>query len=519
MTKNIWMSAYNEFFDREKAIRLSAECLRDTRVAFFPLDIRQVLLAFSFQVDLTPYRASLERFPFDPQTISEDGFGWRIQDVLMDPGTGPVTGNNWEIYFNDEKPEARIRFTLMHEMGHILLGHYQTLNTDNLSEMKGDPKYRVADRQANQFSINALAPAPAAYRLLKEHGFSYSASNGGVWIITNSQAPFLRNLGSEPTAGELVMTAFGLSKSAAQKRLTELREELEIWKDLDPELYRQIEGIPHRSGWYCWVCHTRRRTTSLYCPGCGRGRHYEYKDFGKPSRPVIGLRENGQFAFCSVCGNTEYPEDAAYCPVCGCPVINECGNASYTVGDFIRSGMEVIQGTHHCRPNDIYCGTCGVLTAFGQQHGPRENMWLPHRKSERCRTRGTSYPSVLPTAGGRLLKCPSCGSEKTIRNGRYCADCFQPLENCCVYDGAASHACDPNDRYCRICGKPTVLYQAGFLPDYTETETFQALRQAEAESMKPPTIQLMIGADGTTTTLKRRFARADEVQCFPVGSH
>ena len=186
------------------------------------------------------------------------------------------------------------------------------------------------------------------------------------------------------------MTAFGLSQAAAQRRLSELKDELEIWKNLDSKLYEQIERIAHRSGWYCWVCHTRRRTTSPYCPGCGKGWDYEYKDNGRLSRPVMGLRENGQFAFCSVCGNTEYPEDAAYCPICGCPVINECENASHTDGDFIRSGMQVIRGTHRCRPTDIYCGTCGVLTSFGAQHGPRKNMWLPDKKSER--TLGTSYP-------------------------------------------------------------------------------------------------------------------------------
>ena len=217
----------------------------------------------------------------------------------------------------------------------------------------------------------------------------------------------------------------------------------------------------------------------------------------------MGLRENGQFAFCSVCGNTEYPEDAAYCPICGCPVINECENAYHTDGDFIRSGMQVIRGTHRCRPTDIYCGTCGVLTTFGAQHGPRKNMWLPDKKSERCRTQSTSYSSVFPTADGRLLRCPSCGSEKTIRDGRYCADCMQPLENSCVSDGGDSHPCDPNARYCRICGKPTMFYQAGLLPEYSGTETYSTLLQAEADAIKPQSLRLMIGSDGAIIILNQ----------------
>ena len=80
---------------------------------------------------------------------------------------------------------------------------------------------------------------------------------------------------------------------------------------------------------------------------------------------------------------------------------------------------------------------------------------------------------------------------------------MQPLENCCVSDGTGSHACAPNDRYCRVCGKPTLLYQAGFLPDYSETETFTALRQAEADLIKLRIIPLMIASDGTMTILNQ----------------
>ncbi len=499
------MNVCNEnYFSRKKAVRLSAELLRDAGVAFFPLDIKQLLLSFSHQIYLIPYKSYKDRSgkeeaekQFDPLTLSKDGFCTRIRDVLMDFGTGPITGNNWEIYYNDQSLDARIRFTLMHEMGHVLLGHHQILNMDTLMGIEDDPEYRAADAQADQFSINALAPAPAVYRLLKEHGFSCSEKAGGTWQLTNKKAPFLQHLGQLPKPEELVMTAFGLSREAAERRLYELQAELVFWQEIEPELYAWIEGIAHRSGWYCWVCHTRRRTTSPYCPGCGKGWAYEYKDYGRPSRPVIGLRKNGQFAFCSVCGNSEYSDSAAYCPVCGCPVVNECENAHYTDGDFVRSGMFIMRGTHRCRPTDIYCGSCGVLTAFGSQHGPRMNMWLPDKKSERCRILGTTYPPVLPTQDGKVLKCPDCGSSRSIRDGQYCAECMQPLENSCVSDGSDSHACAPNDRYCQVCGKPTMFYESGFLHSYTDTETYAVLRAAEADAAKPRPTRLMIEPDGT----------------------
>ena len=501
------MSAYDDF-NRRKAVQLSAELLRDAGVAFFPIDIHHLLSAFNHQIYTFPYSAlekSSEQISgtnrVDPRALSKDGFCTRIRDVLIDFGTQSTTGNIWNIYYNDKSIESRKRFTLLHELGHVLLGHHQLLNTDTIMGTENDPEYRAADAQADQFSINALAPAPAVLRLLKNHGFSFSARSEVPWKLRNRNALFLRNLGKVPDPEQLIMAAFGLSNAAAHRRLQELKYELDIWSDIDPELYAEIEKIGHRSGWYCWVCHTRRRTTSAYCPGCGKGWDYEYRDFGKFSRPVIGLRKTGQFDFCAVCGNTAFTKTALSCPVCGNPVVNECENAHHTDGDFIRSGMKVVRGTHRCRPTDIYCPTCGVLTTFGAQHGPSKNMWLPGNKSARCRIKGTSYPATLPTVKGKLQSCPACGSTQTIREGRYCADCRQPLENSCSPVAGQSHSCDPNDRFCQVCGQPTLFFQAGFLPDYKETDTYSRLCSAEKSAGITQIGRLVINTDGTTYPL------------------
>lgn len=53
----ILMSAYKADFHREKAVRTSAELLRDSGIAFFPLDIRRLLKnSFSHQIKLIPYK-------------------------------------------------------------------------------------------------------------------------------------------------------------------------------------------------------------------------------------------------------------------------------------------------------------------------------------------------------------------------------------------------------------------------------------------------------------------------------
>jgi len=286
------MSACKADFHREKAVRTSAELLRDSGIAFFPLDIRRLLKnSFSHQIKLIPYKElgeiSLKESAdgiTDPRTLSKDGFCMRVRDVLIDLGTGPVTSNIWNIYYNESSLQERIRFTLLHELGHVFLGHHQLLGMDSTAGMESMPEYREADNQADQFSINALAPAPAVARLLREHGFS-CMKNGLEWRITNRNAPFLQNLGQDPDPVQLIMTAFQISRAAAATRLRELKSELQIWQQLDPELYACIEGISHRSGWYCWVCSTRRRTASAYCPGCGRAGRMNTKTLdGHPGR-------------------------------------------------------------------------------------------------------------------------------------------------------------------------------------------------------------------------------------------
>lgn len=77
------------------------------------------------------------------------------------------------------------------------------------------------------------------------------------------------------------------------------------------------------------------------------------------------------------------------------------------------------------------------------------------------------------------------------------------MENSCTGGSGSHHVCDPNDRYCSVCGQPTLFQEAGFLPDYTNTETYRMLRDAEAGDYTRSTVQILIMPDGTTQLLKQ----------------
>lgn len=72
-------------------------------------------------------------------------------------GYSRLMDNKPVIYYNDNKPIHRIRFTIAHEIGHILLGHLsegETLHR-NTEQDSSDPK----EQQANVFARDLLMPA------------------------------------------------------------------------------------------------------------------------------------------------------------------------------------------------------------------------------------------------------------------------------------------------------------------------------------------------------------------------
>lgn len=74
--------------------------------------------------------------------FSKDGFSYLTMD------------DEWVIYYDDTMPNARIRFTIMHEIGHIVLDH--TEHSD------------LAESEANFFAQYALAAPPLIHCIKPE---------------------------------------------------------------------------------------------------------------------------------------------------------------------------------------------------------------------------------------------------------------------------------------------------------------------------------------------------------------
>lgn len=91
-----------------------------------------------------------------PDCIDEDNDAFSFYDPTM---------KTQVIVYNDEKPLNRIRFTLMHELGHIDLGH----------KCESD----LARKMADYYAGYALAPSPLIGKYASEDSFQISAE---FWI-------------------------------------------------------------------------------------------------------------------------------------------------------------------------------------------------------------------------------------------------------------------------------------------------------------------------------------------------
>ena len=124
-------------------------------------------------------RHGIHNIPIDPFKILENSGFVLIPFSKFDDNNRPKEVNDKNdafsfyspkhkthfIIYNDNKPLPRIRFTLMHELGHIVLGH------------KGESD--LARREADYFAGYSLAPTPLISAYASEDIYNLSST---FWI-------------------------------------------------------------------------------------------------------------------------------------------------------------------------------------------------------------------------------------------------------------------------------------------------------------------------------------------------
>jgi len=228
-----------------------------------------------------------------------------------------------ELIWSDD----RIRWTIMHEIGHIVLGHFRDFNKTQISRggLTSD-EYDVLEREAETFTAEVLSPMA----ILKKVG-------------AFSQA-------------EIIKVA-KLSNKAAEYRERDI-----AWHGFK-KIYCEADTFlcSHFSLYLSFVsvCKSDKKLfiKSIITQNIGRSNMANKVLYATTD-------ENNKYAVCPRCGNLEFSHTANFCKMCGLYLYNICG-------DIPDHYHEAPDGTHTTtiNPGDArYCEHCGeetLLTRLG----------------------------------------------------------------------------------------------------------------------------------------------------------
>lgn len=245
-------------------------------------------------------------------------------------------GTNHTIAYNDTvSVHGRIRFTLMHEIGHIYMNHLidfdeTILRRSNLTETK----YKVLENEANSFARNTLAP---------------------VIVVKDLKINSVQDL----------VNHFDISSSAAKTRLKALMLDYKVLLSQ----YIRFQRQNFKSFIYTFL-HSKKCLKCLYqftiadaqyCPMCSSEKIYKSKEKINLKYDGYEVDEFGRAIECPKCGNEEVYFEGDHCIVCSTFLINKCAVTQVDFHEYNESCNITLPG------NARYCYQCGNESTFYQQ--------------------------------------------------------------------------------------------------------------------------------------------------------
>ena len=226
---------------------------------------------------LLPYRD----FCREEGCTEEDCFNWFGKDA-----SSIRCGTRFLILYNEKQSLAlRIRFSVAHELGHILLGHHAETDEEKRFDRE---LYEIQEEEANCFARNLLCPARALEKLFRLYDYHTDrAVNGAMRIVWQSCRRLTDRTNSQLSDTALTERAFLLTPTAAEMRLRTLHADLRLTDSRDDrELLRNIRftatvrcrecGAPWVPGASaCYACGTENTPDARYCLRCGKPTPFE----------------------------------------------------------------------------------------------------------------------------------------------------------------------------------------------------------------------------------------------------
>lgn len=272
-------------------------------IDYFPLDLDKVIRIINKISSYNILIATEEEY-IEYRTVTNDT---REFINIKDGRTYYVESQDlYFIVYNNSKPLKRRRFTITHELGHILLGHLKNEITEINRGGISNELYQELENQADVFAGNFLVPP----------------------ILLNER---LKMLNSRNTP-DIVSDTFEISKPAVFNRY----KDFDVWKNRKIVSPAEKNILQRCKSSVCYVvCNicgaknhitnpeTLNRNITLFCKYCGN-KNFSYLRSMVMTYDGVKMDSDNKAVICPVCNNENIISDGDFCQICGTKLINEC---------------------------------------------------------------------------------------------------------------------------------------------------------------------------------------------------
>lgn len=339
------------------ATKRAYEFLIELEITSLPVDPFNIVKRFEDSWHLLSWsELKLSTREDDPLNIKRDNAEAK---TIIIRGT-----NEYLIVYDDtiNSPE-RIRWTIAHEIGHIVLGHLVNYEATALNR-RGLTKsqYGVLETEAHWFAEGILAPnfliSLFAINTIEEISFLCDISKkAGTKVLKHIQKNNFKNDSVLEKTLLRNFYNFFLKDDFKQSIMNGINKFYRSSLYVDFLKFCRICGncnnfICDINQSFCNVCGQELPQASLYYPlkkeenGLS-GKFPSYLE-GKYYESIFTYEKN-RVVFCPKCKNHNFSENAEYCSICGTPLHNRC----------LRED-KILDGTKR------YCPDCGSNSLFNE---------------------------------------------------------------------------------------------------------------------------------------------------------
>ncbi|WP_422122895.1 ImmA/IrrE family metallo-endopeptidase [Planococcus sp. X10-3] len=320
------------------ATQKAHEFIKENSINSLPVD--PFVLADLMDVSLKTYtEVSIEKNQTLEETIK--GFGSRDGIAALSDG---VPG----IFYNDTEIPSRVRFTIIHELGHIYLGHLDDFEETSFTRKNlSNEKYEVLERETNCFARNVLAPLPVVDSLEQINPKSlielFFISSGAAKARLDFYALDIRNTQKAlytSTKSQFAPFIFKLHNTHGCVHCGS------IHISINPK--------------FCSICGNKDLSKIKKTIGVEVSMRYSEIYYNADKRPIA----------CPSCNN-EMLQNGPYCQVCSRYVINQCTGLyedeinEYSSRIYWHSHQHGCEGT--LSGDARFCSNCGSTSTYYEE--------------------------------------------------------------------------------------------------------------------------------------------------------